>query len=425
MADLESDSGNIYTKRKRACSLDSDQENIQPSKKIYSESDEDDTYTSLLAQGLRTPNCHSFGLGSPFMTPRGAHPPPLPVLPWADSTEMWKVMMKEDEDSAKQRVQNVFENNPALIPRMRAILLDWLSEVCEVYRLHRETYFLAIDYIDRYLSKRHDVPKTQLQLLGITCLFLAAKVEEIYPPKLAEFSYVTDGACTDDNILTKEVIVLRELNWELTPMTVNYWLCLYMQIYIHKTEIQSTHHGNHETSMVRCKEQNENSFVYPQYSAMDYETAIRICNLAAWDIGLFRFSYAVIAAASVYYVFNREVALAVSSLTWQTLKPCVDWMYPFAVVVKETTRPVITGIEPKKTNSRTGLTKTIPNIVNDETHTMQTHNINLEMLERAKLLPPRTPCKESSIESPEKNVMLTPPKSGRKGGTKEKSLNPL
>lgn len=70
----------------------------------------------------------------------------------------------------------MFQRHPTLQPRMRAILLDWLIEVCEVYKLHRETYYLAMDYIDRYLSIHQNVPKNQLQLIGITCLFIAAKV---------------------------------------------------------------------------------------------------------------------------------------------------------------------------------------------------------------------------------------------------------
>ena len=49
---------------------------------------------------------------------------------------------------------------------MRTILLDWLIEVCEVYRLHRETFYLAADFFDRYMSKTDNVPKTKLQLIG-------------------------------------------------------------------------------------------------------------------------------------------------------------------------------------------------------------------------------------------------------------------
>lgn len=46
-----------------------------------------------------------------------------------------------------------------------------------MYRLHRETFYLAIDFVDRYLSTQNNIPKTRLQLVGISALFVAAKIE--------------------------------------------------------------------------------------------------------------------------------------------------------------------------------------------------------------------------------------------------------
>ena len=34
-------------------------------------------------------------------------------------------------------------------------------------------------------------------------------LQEIYPPKLTEFAYVTDGACTEDEILDQELLILK------------------------------------------------------------------------------------------------------------------------------------------------------------------------------------------------------------------------
>lgn len=36
---------------------------------------------------------------------------------------------------------------------MRAILYDWISEVCKEFALKRETYYLAMHNLDRYMEK--------------------------------------------------------------------------------------------------------------------------------------------------------------------------------------------------------------------------------------------------------------------------------
>lgn len=50
-------------------------------------------------------------------------------------------------------------------------------QVCEVYRLHRETFYLAQDFFDRFMATQQNVVKTLLQLIGISSLFIAAKLE--------------------------------------------------------------------------------------------------------------------------------------------------------------------------------------------------------------------------------------------------------
>jgi len=51
------------------------------------------------------------------------------------------------------------------------------AQVSDVYQLRRETFHVAVDFVDRYLSQTSDVAKRQLQLVGISALFVAAKVE--------------------------------------------------------------------------------------------------------------------------------------------------------------------------------------------------------------------------------------------------------
>ena len=67
---------------------------------------------------------------------------------------------------------------------MRAVLLDWIQEVCSDYLFKRETFHYAVNYVDRYLSAVQHIELKELQLVGLGALFLAAKMEEVYTPKI-------------------------------------------------------------------------------------------------------------------------------------------------------------------------------------------------------------------------------------------------
>lgn len=220
---------------------------------------------------------------------------PLPELSWADRQEMWDLMVKKESGMyARKNAKTILTRHPALQARMRAILLDWLIEVCEVYRQHRETFYLAVDFIDRFLGSAPAVPKNRLQLIGVTCLFIASKIEEIYPPKLQEFAYVTDGACTEEEILQMELMILKGLNWGLSPMTPNSWMRTYMQIC----------HGS--------KKPFDEKFSLPAYSGLPFSTAMQLVDLCMLDIGSLEFSYSTIAASALSLTESEAVALKVS-----------------------------------------------------------------------------------------------------------------
>ena len=61
-----------------------------------------------------------------------------------------------------------------LLRCMRGVLLNWLIEVHQKYKLMGETYFLMVRLIDMYLSVEK-ISRNKLQLLGITALWVAAK----------------------------------------------------------------------------------------------------------------------------------------------------------------------------------------------------------------------------------------------------------
>ncbi|XP_012164882.1 cyclin-A2 [Bombus terrestris] len=110
------------------------------------------------------------------------------------------------------------KKQPDITYSMRSILVDWLVEVAEEYRLQTETLYLAVSYIDRFLSYM-SVVRAKLQLVGTAAMFIAAKYEEIYPPDVGEFVYITDDTYTKKQVLRMEHLILRVLSFDLTVPT--------------------------------------------------------------------------------------------------------------------------------------------------------------------------------------------------------------
>lgn len=98
---------------------------------------------------------------------------------------------------------------------MRAILVDWLVDVHIKFKLLPETLFLTVNLIDRFLE-RVQITRQKLQLVGVAAMLIASKYEEIYPPEVKDFVYVTDRAYTKEDILDMEGKILGTLQFHLT-----------------------------------------------------------------------------------------------------------------------------------------------------------------------------------------------------------------
>jgi hypothetical protein len=61
--------------------------------------------------------------------------------------------------------------------------------------------------MDRYLQ-HNEVIRSKLQLLGVTCFFIASKFEDKFPPELTQLIFYCDNIYTKEDILLKETQVL-------------------------------------------------------------------------------------------------------------------------------------------------------------------------------------------------------------------------
>jgi len=137
------------------------------------------------------------------------------------STEIYLYMLRRElkflPDPAYMNKQ------PEINSKMRAMLVDWLIDVGIEYELENETVFLTISYIDQFLSSL-TISLQNFQLLGTAALFIASKYEEIYPPELKDFIFVTDDAYTKLQMLSMEKVILKSLNFSVSPPTIFYFL---------------------------------------------------------------------------------------------------------------------------------------------------------------------------------------------------------
>ncbi|KAK7410293.1 hypothetical protein VNO78_00971 [Psophocarpus tetragonolobus] len=113
-------------------------------------------------------------------------------------------------------------------PSMRGILVDWLVEVSEEYKLVPDTLYLTVNLIDRYLSTRF-IQKQRLQLLGVTCMLIASKYEEMCAPRVEEFCFITDNTYTKEEVLKMEREVLNLVHFQLSVPTIKTFLRRFIQ----------------------------------------------------------------------------------------------------------------------------------------------------------------------------------------------------
>ncbi|CAN6338393.1 unnamed protein product [Urochloa humidicola] len=106
---------------------------------------------------------------------------------------------------------------------MRGLLIDWLVEVSEEYKLVADTLYLTVYLIDQFLSK-NCIQTQKLQLLGITSMLIASKYEEFSAPSVEEFCVITDSTYQKSEVLEMERKVLNDLGFHLSVPTTKTFL---------------------------------------------------------------------------------------------------------------------------------------------------------------------------------------------------------
>merc|ERR1719244_1282889 len=108
--------------------------------------------------------------------------------------------------------------------KMRGVLIDWLIEVHSQFKLLQETLYMTIYIIDKFLqAEGFTIKRNKLQLVGVSAMFIASKVEEMYAPEINDFVYITDNAYTAVEIRQMELRVLNTLGFNFSrPLPLHF-----------------------------------------------------------------------------------------------------------------------------------------------------------------------------------------------------------
>ena len=67
------------------------------------------------------------------------------------------------------------------------------------------------------------VRRNKLQLVGVSAMFIASKVEEMYPPEINDFVYISDNSCSAKEIRQMELKLLNSLGFNFSrPLPLHF-----------------------------------------------------------------------------------------------------------------------------------------------------------------------------------------------------------
>lgn len=114
-----------------------------------------------------------------------------------------------------QRRYNYLTAHPSVSQRTRAILVDWLIQVQSYLGVSCETLYQSVVLMDRVLEAC-SIPVPCVQLLAVTCLLIASKLEEQQPVETSELLHLTLNSYSHGELLAMERRVLQVLRFRLT-----------------------------------------------------------------------------------------------------------------------------------------------------------------------------------------------------------------
>ena len=145
----------------------------------------------------------------------------------ASAAEILSVMLQKEQTVYRSRdyLANPSSSRQVIDEGDRTKMVDWCYRIVDTCQLEREIVAIAMEMVDRFLSKPSKVSegvlrdRIQFQLLTLTSLYVAIKSNEKTALGSDFFSHISGELYTAKEIESMERTLLNELSWCISAPT--------------------------------------------------------------------------------------------------------------------------------------------------------------------------------------------------------------
>ncbi|KAI3497985.1 hypothetical protein L1887_33660 [Cichorium endivia] len=118
-----------------------------------------------------------------------------------------------------------------LVVQQRLQMVHWIIEQSANKEFQKETMFLGVSLLDRFLSKGYFINERDLQIVGIACLTLATRIEENQPSNsIRQKSFnIGSNEYSRSEVVAMEWLVQEVLNFQCFLPTIYNFLWYYLK----------------------------------------------------------------------------------------------------------------------------------------------------------------------------------------------------
>ena len=214
----------------------------------------------------------------------------------------YKNLIENSQKIKKINYKDILKNQKKISWQDRLHTMVWMMQICEEFAFKRDTFHYACNYFDNYLTFGKEKIKNakMLQLIGITCISISGKIEEVQIPKLKEYANSIDESFNIKDIIDMEQKVCLSLGWKLINVNINTWLNWYIcqwDLYIDSVDDikQQLLTYISEDEIIYYKKSNDNSYY-------NYRKICQIIDMIALDYFSYKFEPRILMAVSLFII---------------------------------------------------------------------------------------------------------------------------